>query len=98
MSQSQGAGAAASTSVLIPPHGLDQIVATFGNIFDYIRQDYMLDPLWQAEALQQTSLPFPLPLSWDRSRLVQRISCPKLLAQTCADVFLRIQSAGLQTQ
>jgi len=60
MSQSQGAGAAASTSVLIPPHGLDQIVATFGNIFDYIRQDYMLDPLWQAEALQQTSLPFPL--------------------------------------
>jgi hypothetical protein len=43
-------------------------------------------------------LPFPVSLSWDKSRTVQRISCHKLLAQTCADIFLRIQSAGLQSQ
>ena len=98
MSQSLGAGGVASTSVITPPHGLDQMVAMFGNIFDYIREDHTLDPRWQAEELQQASLPFALPLSWDKSRTVQRISCHKLLAQTCADIFLRIQSAGLQSQ
>jgi len=59
---------------ITPPHGLDQIVASFGNIFDYIRQDHSLDPKWQAEALQQVPLPFPVSLSWDKSRTVQRIS------------------------
>ena len=98
MSQSLGAGGVAFTSVITPPHGLDQMVAMFGNIFDYIREDHTLDPRWQAEELQQASLPFALPLSWDKSRTVQRISCHKLLAQTCADIFLRIQSAGLQGQ
>jgi hypothetical protein len=48
--------------------------------------------------LQQSSLPFALPLSWDKSCTVQRISYHKLLVQTCADIFLRIQSAGLQGQ
>lgn len=98
MSQSLGAGVAASASVITPPRGLDQIVAKFGNVFDYIREDHTLDPLWQAEALQPAPLPFSVPLSWDKSRSVQRITCHKLLVQTCADIFLRIQSAGLQSQ
>jgi hypothetical protein len=29
---------------------------------------------------------------------VQRISCHKVLAQSCTDVFARIQSAGLQSK
>ena len=99
MSQSLGAAIAPSAvPVLTPPHGLDQIVATFGNIFDYIGVDHTLDASWQAEALGRATLPFALPLSWDRSRTVQRISCHKLLTQTCADIFSRIQSAGLQGQ
>jgi hypothetical protein len=99
MSQSLGAAIAPSAvPVLTPPHGLDQIVATFGNIFDYIGVDHTLNASWQAEALGRAALPFALPLSWDRSRTVQRISCHKLLAQTCADIFSRIQSAGLQGQ
>jgi len=44
MSQSLGADAVAPTRVITPPHGLDQIVTTFGNIFDYIREDHTLDP------------------------------------------------------
>ena len=47
MSQSLGADAVAPTRVITPPHGLDQIVTTFGNIFDYIREDHTLDPEWQ---------------------------------------------------
>jgi hypothetical protein len=34
----------AVASRLVPPHGIDQIVSTFGNIFTYIREDRTLDP------------------------------------------------------
>lgn len=98
MSQSMGAGAASSVGVLVPPHGLDELIATFGDIFDYIREDHTLDPRWQAEQLTTILLPFPLALSWDHSRAVQRISCHKLLAHSCADVFTHIQSSGLQSK
>lgn len=87
-----------SVSPLVPPHGLDQIVAVFGDIFDYIRVDHTLDPRWQTEMLQSVPLPFPVPLAWDKARSVQRITCHKLLAQSCTDAFARIQTAGLQSK
>lgn len=86
-----------SISPLVPPHGLDQIVATFGDIFEYIREDHTLDPRWQAEMLESVSLPFAIPLSWDKSRSVQRITCHKQLAPICTSVFANIQAAGLQS-
>jgi hypothetical protein len=98
MSQSTGAGAASSASVLAPPHGLDELIATFGDIFEYIREDHTLDPRWQTEQLTTIPLPFPIALSWDSSRQVQRISCHKLLAQGCTEVFAQIQSSGLQSK
>ena len=99
MSQSLGAGTTASGSgTLVLPHGLDQIVATFGDIFDYIAEDHTLDPRWQTDMLQTVPLPFAIPLSWDKSRSVQRITCHKLLAGRCAGVFASIQSAGLQAK
>lgn len=88
----------ASALTLVPPHGLDQIVSTFGDIFDYIREDRTLDPRWQMEMLQTISLPFAIPLSWDKKQSVERIACHKLLAQVFPDVFAQIQSAGLQTK
>lgn len=96
MSQLTGTGAVPSVGVLAPPHGLDELVATFGDIFDYIREDHTLDPRWQTDCLTTVPLPFALTLSWDSSRQVRRISCHRLLAQTCTDVFVHIQSAGLQ--
>src|SRR5215469_9954281 len=85
-----------SASRLVSPHGLDQIISTFGDIFDYIREDHTLDPRWQTEMLATIALPFPLPLAWDKSRSVERMTCHKLLGQIFADVFARIQSANLQ--
>jgi hypothetical protein len=93
-----GSGAAPSVGVLTPPHGLDQVVATFGDIFDYIREDHTLDPKWQADFLTTVPLPFALTLSWDGSRQVQRISCHRLLAGTLADVFEGVQKARLQSK
>jgi hypothetical protein len=98
MSQSMGAGVAPSAGALAPPHGLDGVIATFGDIFDYIREDHTLDPKWQTNFLTTVPLPFALTLSWDSSRQVQRISCHKLLAQIVANVFTGVQKAGLQSK
>ena len=87
-----------SASSLIAPHGLDAIIATFGDIFDYIREDHTLDPRWQTEMLQSITVPFPIPLSWDKTRPVQRITCHKLLADTCTAAFAQIQNEGLQSK
>ena len=42
------------------------------------------------------TLPFPLPLSWDKSQRVTQIRCHKLLVPVFSNLFARIQSAGLQ--
>ena len=81
---------------LAPPSGLDQICATFGDIFEYILPDHTLDPRWRAEFLTIATLAFSIPLSWDKSRQVDRITCHKLLAEIFMDVFAGIQTARLQ--
>jgi hypothetical protein len=83
---------------ITPPHGIDQIIATFGDIFAYTREDHTLDPRWQTEQLTLISLPFPLALSWDRSRQVERLTCHKLLRPVFESAFQAISEAGLQTK
>ena len=80
------------------PHGLDQIRATFGDIFTYLRPDHSLDPRWPAEHLITIALPFPLVLSWDHSRKVTRMTCHKLMQPTFTSCFQQIADAGLQAQ
>lgn len=65
---------AAARVSLLPPRGIAQITATFGDIFAYIRKDHTLDPRRQTEQLATLSLPFPIVLSWDRSRHVEHIT------------------------
>lgn len=84
------------TAPLACPHGLDQIRSTFGDIFQYIRPDHSLDPRWQTEFLSRITLPFPLTLSWDKSRTVTQMTCHKLMGGIFAEVFARLQSANVQ--
>src|SRR5258708_4087695 len=88
------------TAVTTPlsPQGLDQIIATFGDIFAYVGADHLLDRRWQRHSLKYVALAFPMKLSWDPSRTVTQINCHKLLTGVFADVFRRIQSEGLQNQ
>jgi len=87
---------APAITALMPPRGLDEIIATFGDIFACIEPDHTLNPLWQVEYLERVMLPFALPLSWENSRSVTRFTCHKLLVPIFARVFDEIQSAGLQ--
>jgi hypothetical protein len=87
-----------SPVALMPPGGLDEICATFGDIFGYIAADHTLDSRWQTEFLARIVLPFPIALSWDHSQTLSAITCHKLLATSFTGVFNRIQSSGLQSK
>ena len=78
------------------PHGLDQIRATFGDIFQYVLPDHTLDPRWQADSLTRIALPFAMALSWDKPRTMTQMTCPKLMAGSFTDVFERLHGDGLQ--
>ncbi len=95
MSQILGEGQSVS---IVSPHGLDQIRATFGDIFACLHPDHTLDPQWQTDFLQRIMLPFPMTLSWDRTRSVSQVTCHKRLGNIFADVFGRVQSTGSEKQ
>jgi len=88
----------ATTAPLACPHGLDQICATFGDIFHYVLPDHTLDPRWQADFLVHIALPFPMSLSWDKSRTVTQMTCNRFLGGVFTEVFARLQSANVQKQ
>ena len=94
-----GGGSVSRPSVvlgLMPPSGPEQIVATFGNIYEYIRADGSLDPKWQADFLTRMTLPFPLSLSWDLATRVNQMTCHKRLADVFGRVLQRVQTDGMQ--
>lgn len=81
---------------LAPPNGLPAILATFGNIFEFIREDGNLDPRWEESQLGRVPLPFPIALSWDLSQSVKGVQCHVKLIDTLAGVFKAIDEKGLK--
>jgi hypothetical protein len=67
------------------PHGLDEIIASFGDIREYVEADGQLEARWQVDFLERVSLPFSLRLSWDPSRTITHVPSRSLL------IALRIQ-------
>jgi hypothetical protein len=52
-------GTQKKTLLLAAPHGLEGIVASFGNIYDYIQPGGSLDSRWQADCLARWNFPSP---------------------------------------
>lgn len=86
------------TRGLVPPIGLRGILDTFGNIYDYLKDDGTLDPRWEAEQLTRVPLPFAIPLSWDRSKLVQNLYCHVKWTGFIPDVFATLEREGLKKE
>lgn len=80
---------------IICPHGLEQIIKTFGNIHRYVTADGTLKPSWEAEHLGRVKLPFAIPLSWDRARNVTRLYCHNKLRDVFRAVFEELATRGL---
>jgi hypothetical protein len=77
---------------------LDQIIASFGDVHNYIQPDGMLDPRWQTEFIDRVALPFPLLLSWDHSKSVRQFACHKRLTAVFGNVFANILAEELQAK
>lgn len=85
-------------SGLIVPNGLEGILATFGNIYQFIREDGRLNPHWESGHFGRAPLPFPIPISWDPSQSVTKLYCHKKLIEIFPEVFAKIESKGLKSK
>jgi hypothetical protein len=82
---------------LVPPHGLDAILAMFGDITRFIRTDGTIDARWEAQHMTAVDLPFPVRLAWGNpAPLVSRIRCHKVVAPAMQQVFGAVDRAGLR--
>ncbi|HET9404810.1 MAG TPA: LysM peptidoglycan-binding domain-containing protein [Burkholderiales bacterium] len=73
-----------------PPAGLKGVLAAFGNIFDFIRDDGTVDPRWETQTVTRVALHFSIPLDWDPTKLATGIRCHRLLAPLFTEVFRRV--------
>ncbi len=91
-------GSVPSTTNLLTPRGIDQIINTFGNIHDYIEPDGTLDVQWPIKFLDYVALPVPLMLSFDHSKTVTHFRCHKLLTGVLEAVFIEIKDQELEPE
>jgi hypothetical protein len=82
---------------LAPPNGLQEVLATFGDIYKYLKPDGTIDPKWEIEQIVSAPLPFPIPLSWDTTKQAKSMRVNKQLATVVQDSFRAIQAQGLQS-
>lgn len=79
------------------PNGLQEVIKTFGNIYDYVATDGTLSSEWEREFLTIIQLPFEMKLSWNTDLIVSRMTCHVLLGDIFKQVFQTILDKGLQT-
>ncbi len=94
--RSPSAGPPVSSPALQPPHGLEQVLATFGDIYGYLRDDGTPEPRWETEQLGRAPLPFALSVSCDRTRTTTSLYCHRKLIPVFVDVFAAIEREGLR--
>ena len=88
--------AAQKIDAMQPPHGFQQVLDMFGNIYDYVDEDECFDEqAWSKEMLTMVQLPFSVALSWDHSRQIRRVRCHKKMAHVITEVFYAIKREGL---
>ena len=78
------------------PHGLQEIMDTFGDITKYIGVDGTLKPQWESKYLCRAKLPFPMRLSWDPSKEVRSILCHVKLKDIFPEVLRAIEIQGMK--
>ena len=81
-----------------PPHGLEAILAEFGDIYSYLRDDGTLEARWETDQLARAVLPFPIPLSWDPAKPARSVYCHRLLVPVFPAVLQEIERRGLRDQ
>jgi len=87
-----------SRAAFTPPNGLQEILATFGDIYKFLKPDGTVDPKWELTQMASAPLPYPIPLAWDTSKQAKSMRVHKKLVTTIYDVFTAIEAAGLKSK
>ncbi len=61
------------------PLTLDETIEAFGDPRPLIREDGTVTPAWEFNILGWCNLPAPLPLSWNKSQMVSKFRCHRLV-------------------
>lgn len=85
----------ASREIIASPHGLDGILAAYGDPGKYLREDGTPNPAWEYDILSRAYLPAPIPLEGYPGRFVPRFACHKKLRPEIEELHLDIFRAGL---
>ena len=79
-----------------PPHGMQAIMATFGDLMKYPPVgDNQPNPKWEADFIVSAKLPQPIPLTWNMALSAKSLRCHKLVAPLYEAVFLDVLNKGL---
>jgi hypothetical protein len=81
---------------LIVPHGINEIIATFGNVSKYVADDGIVSAKEEDEFLITMPLPYPMIYAYDKTKTVKRMRCHKLMADIFTETFNEILSSKLQ--
>ena len=86
--------------IFMPPAGLAEINATFGNIMDYVKLmpngSMLLSPEFEQIHICSLELPFSVRLVGNTDVIITRIRCHKLLREHFKLIFDKILDEGLQ--
>jgi hypothetical protein len=89
---------ATSRAAFTPPNGLQEILATFGDIYKFLRGDGTIDPKWEVQQIASAPLPYPIPLAWDTTKHAKSMRVHKKLVPVIQEVFTKIDAAGLKSK
>lgn len=87
-----------SPHLLKVPHGLDEILTTFGDIYRFIDNSGNINPNWTRIHFDFLNLPFSMPLSWNPSQKATRFICNKRLIKIFENVFNEIKTKNLDSK
>jgi len=77
------------------PHGYQQLLDMFGNIYEYVDETGFFDEkAWSVDRLAMVQLPFPVALSWDYNRRTRIVRCHKKIAGIIEEAFYAVKSEG----
>ena len=74
-------------TLLAPPHGLDEIIMTFGDVAASTTADGDPSRAWRRRFLTRIDLPFGMPLAWNESLQATRLTCHRRLGPVLMRLF-----------
>ena len=78
------------------PHGLNEIITTFGDVRKYIADDGVISAKEELEFISLMFLPYPMVYAYNKDVTITKMRCHKLMVPIFRDVFNEILVKGLK--